>query len=76
MTETMKTMKQFLVFLAVVGMTVTLTFAAEDTKKAKPCCEPTMEAQAKCSHKCCIKAAEGKTICKKCHPEQGGDKKK
>ena len=41
---------------------------ADDDKK--PCCEATVEAGKKCSHKCCVKAAEEGKVCEKCHPKK------
>ena len=50
---------------------------AKGSEDKKPCCEATVDAEKKCDHKCCQKAAEKGKICKKCHPDdkKADDKK-
>ncbi len=68
----MKAMKCWIAMLGLAGWLAGTGLAAEAEKK--PCCAATVEAQKKCAHKCCVKAAERGMICQKCHPQKGGKK--
>ena len=61
----MKMIKFSLVAVCAALMLAGSIRAADDKK---PCCDATVEAGKKCEHKCCVKAAEGDKVCKKCHP--------
>jgi hypothetical protein len=69
----MKTIRHLLAAVCAAGLIAGTCLGAEAEKKA--CCEPTVEAQKKCAHKCCVKAAEAKKICAKCHPSKKDEKK-
>ena len=69
----MNRIKYWIAALYAIGLLCGAGIAADAEKK--PCCEATVEAGKKCSHKCCVKAAEQGKVCQKCHPQKKGDKK-
>jgi len=65
--EAMRHIKTAGVIVAVAAMLTGLVILrAAD----KACCEPTVEAQKKCKHECCVNAAKEGKICEKCHPKK------
>ncbi|MDB6066135.1 MAG: hypothetical protein JWR26_2343 [Pedosphaera sp.] len=63
----MKFMKSLTLAFCAATLLASLSIARADDKKA--CCAATVDAEKKCEHKCCTKAAEEGKICKKCHPD-------
>ena len=49
------------------------SFSIARAEDKKPCCEATVDAEKKCEHECCQKAAEKGKICKKCHKDAKKD---
>jgi hypothetical protein len=73
----MKSIKLLTILVCAAGLIAgaTRAIAAEEGKK-KPCCEAKVEAEKKCAHECCTKAAAEGKICTKCHKEDKKDDKK